>query len=528
MMINQTRANPVARRNASVSIIRPLARIGLWLRSTTIGAVFTLAFLPSAIGKPLVVSGQIEAYEVHISVPAPLRVTAVNAKEGDTVTKGQVLLELDASEVQARRDGASKVLSVLAKEREQINSSIALLQKTAPNTTENLKVAGSLKKRSSDPTSPRTVANPESHAQSARSQPQNALMSAQLQNLDEEYRVQTSELDDAYGRELKMLESTIKANSDAADKGYAAQLSALKEVGKAKLEVANKHSFFSFLVPRKLRDVRAQAITEVVNAEESALTQGFQHSKEGLRLVGDAQRKAAQESYEAKKKALAESYKAKRTAIEQTQTVIDALQKSAAEQQNQIRKQLASFQAGFADSQGRAQGGIGSLVTASQSGVLRLELESARNRLVAVDSEIAKVKAGQLEVEAKGKMLKVSSPLDGRLSTSNVHVGELPIPGQNIMTIIDPNRLYLRTYIPEALLGGIRVGQQARVHLDYKQAPEMEATVTSIDEQAAFTPENISLPQDRVRQVFGVKLQLKNAGSFAKPGMPADATFDVD
>lgn len=43
-----------------------------------------------------------------------------------------------------------------------------------------------------------------------------------------------------------------------------------------------------------------------------------------------------------------------------------------------------------------------------------------------------------------------------------------------------------------------------------------------IDPQATFTPENTYFRDDRVKQVFGVKLLLKNPQGYAKPGMPAD------
>ena len=45
--------------------------------------------------------------------------------------------------------------------------------------------------------------------------------------------------------------------------------------------------------------------------------------------------------------------------------------------------------------------------------------------------------------------------------------------------------------------------------------------------QATFTPENTYFREDRVKQVVGVKLQLKGAVGFAKPGMPADGEILV-
>ena len=52
--------------------------------------------------------------------------------------------------------------------------------------------------------------------------------------------------------------------------------------------------------------------------------------------------------------------------------------------------------------------------------------------------------------------------------------------------------------------------------------------VTRIDPQASFTPENTYFRADRVKQVVGVKLGLRGAVGFAKPGMPADGEILVE
>ena len=48
-----------------------------------------------------------------------------------------------------------------------------------------------------------------------------------------------------------------------------------------------------------------------------------------------------------------------------------------------------------------------------------------------------------------------------------------------------------------------------------------------IDPQASFTPENIYFRDDRVKQVFGIKILIDNPANYAKPGMPADADIDL-
>ena len=52
--------------------------------------------------------------------------------------------------------------------------------------------------------------------------------------------------------------------------------------------------------------------------------------------------------------------------------------------------------------------------------------------------------------------------------------------------------------------------------------------VIQIDPEASFTPENIYFRDDRVKQVFGIKILIHQPGRFAKPGMPADAEIELD
>jgi HlyD family secretion protein len=94
--------------------------------------------------------------------------------------------------------------------------------------------------------------------------------------------------------------------------------------------------------------------------------------------------------------------------------------------------------------------------------------------------------------------------------------------GTPLITLVDLEKVYLRGYVPEGRIGAVKSGQAARVFLDSSPDEPIEAYVSRIDPQATFTPENTYFRDDRVKQVVGVKLQLKGGVGFAKPGMPAD------
>jgi HlyD family secretion protein len=49
--------------------------------------------------------------------------------------------------------------------------------------------------------------------------------------------------------------------------------------------------------------------------------------------------------------------------------------------------------------------------------------------------------------------------------------------------------------------------------------------VVYISDQAEFTPKNIQTKEERVTQVFGIKIEIPNPDLKLKPGMPADAVI---
>jgi HlyD family secretion protein len=153
---------------------------------------------------------------------------------------------------------------------------------------------------------------------------------------------------------------------------------------------------------------------------------------------------------------------------------------------------------------------------------LTKQLAQARAQLEAAIAEVANAKAVQAEIAAKLSDLKIISPIDGVVLTRTSEPGEVIATGTTLMTIVNLNNVYLRGYLPEGEIGMVRVGQAAKVFLDSAPNRPLNATVTQIDSQASFTPENIYFRSDRVTQVFGLKLSIDNPAGFAKPGMPAD------
>ncbi|HCF29682.1 MAG TPA: hypothetical protein DEV81_21325, partial [Cyanobacteria bacterium UBA11049] len=150
------------------------------------------------------------------------------------------------------------------------------------------------------------------------------------------------------------------------------------------------------------------------------------------------------------------------------------------------------------------------------------QIAQARTDVSVSEQEVDDAKATQAEIQANLNYLVINSPMSGNVITRDAEPGEVIAAGAPLLTLVNLNNLYLRGFIPEGQIGMVRVGQPGLVYLDTFPDRPLQATVTRVDPKASFTPENTYFKKDRVTQVFGVELTLKNPQGLAKPGMPAD------
>jgi HlyD family secretion protein len=167
-------------------------------------------------------------------------------------------------------------------------------------------------------------------------------------------------------------------------------------------------------------------------------------------------------------------------------------------------------------------------IRSSQAAAIRKQIAQAQTDIAAAQAERERALAQLAEARANRQDLQIVAPFDGTVATRTAEPGEVVAAGTPVVTVVNLGEVYLRAYVPEGDVGRVRVGQPARVYLDSNPSQPLEAFVARIDPQASFTPENTYFRSDRVRQVFGVRLQLKKAAGFAKPGMPADGEILVE
>ena len=167
-------------------------------------------------------------------------------------------------------------------------------------------------------------------------------------------------------------------------------------------------------------------------------------------------------------------------------------------------------------------------IRASQGAAVQGQILQARADIAAAEAEAERARAALEEARANRRDLKVIAPFAGTVATRAAEPGEVVVAGTPIVTLVNLGEVYLRAFVPEGQIGRVRLGQPARVYLDSDPRTPIDAQVMRVDPQASFTPENTYFREDRVKQVVGVKLRLRGAVGFAKPGMPADGEILVE
>ena len=149
--------------------------------------------------------------------------------------------------------------------------------------------------------------------------------------------------------------------------------------------------------------------------------------------------------------------------------------------------------------------------------------------------EVAAAQAAKESAEASVQLIKrkirdatITSLAAGVVSERYVEHGEIVSSGSLLFSLIDLQDLWIMAYVSEKNLGHVKLGQKGYVFIDSFPQKKFSGTVTFISPEAEFTPKNIQTKEERVKLVYGVKLNLQNEEELLKPGMPADVSIETE
>jgi len=143
------------------------------------------------------------------------------------------------------------------------------------------------------------------------------------------------------------------------------------------------------------------------------------------------------------------------------------------------------------------------------------QIRAARARL-----ERAKWELKRIELDLEHSILE--SPVNAVVLVKANELGEVVLPGATVATVAAIDEVWLKGYIGEGFLGKVKLGQLAEVTTDSYPGKKYLGRVTFISSRAEFTPKNVQTQEERIKQVYRVKVTIPNREQELKIGMPAE------
>ena len=456
-----------------------------------------------AAGSTLTASGMIEVTQVQIGAEIGGKVVDVRVQEGDTVKAGDVLVQIDANMLQTQREQAAASLEVA-----KANSLAA--QSTAQQAQADLSAAQS---RYDTAISTQTAQRQAeiSAARLALLQAQNALTdlkqnagsvtaNAQLTLVKAQKTysdTQTARNNLIYLASSQAAEDARQALDDA--DGFVRQLRSiyLKLPGSNTTNPQKARAFFMLQMARLRREI-AQRVSDQFDGVPS--TYDLDKADANLALA-QAQMDLAQVKLDEVKDGVSkEDMALAEERVANAQATLDLVNAQPATQQADLA------QAALNSAKSRA------MAAQSQAAAANAQVSVAQAALDLLDVQLGK--------------LTIVSPVDGVVLTRVIQPGEMALPSATLLTLGLEKDETITVFIPEDRYGEISVGQEATVSVDSFPGVSFKAVVTTISDQAEFTPRNVQTVEARKTTVFGVKLHVDDPSGRLKAGMPADLIFN--
>ena len=151
--------------------------------------------------------------------------------------------------------------------------------------------------------------------------------------------------------------------------------------------------------------------------------------------------------------------------------------------------------------------------------------KAQEKNIAAARARVEQALAQLADMDSQIQEMKIVAPTDSILEVLSVKVGDVLPANREVATLILPERLWVRVYVPEPWLGLIKLNDTVRVRVDSHPGRDFSGVVEQINRKAEFTPRNVQTVEDRIKQVFGVKIRLENKEDVLRAGMSADIFF---
>jgi len=227
---------------------------------------------------------------------------------------------------------------------------------------------------------------------------------------------------------------------------------------------------------------QAESTLASIDAQISAATAELEQARVTFTRTQDLSRAGV---------AAAQDLDAARAAVAAAQGKVDALKKQAEAQRASIAMARSN---------------------AEQVAVRRSQVQASEHLQAAAAAQ--QTKAG-----VRLRYTELHAPIDGLVDVRAVRLGEVVNPGQPVLTLINPDDLWVRADVEESYIDRVRIGDKLTVRLP--SGVEREGTVFYRGADASFATQRDVSRTKRDIKTFEIRLRVDNADRRLAVGMTA-------
>ncbi|MEN4922213.1 HlyD family efflux transporter periplasmic adaptor subunit [Achromobacter spanius] len=159
----------------------------------------------------------------------------------------------------------------------------------------------------------------------------------------------------------------------------------------------------------------------------------------------------------------------------------------------------------------------------AQLEVTRLPGRDEQRRAQAAQVQASRAALAQAEWTLDQKQL--AAPAAGRVFDTMYRVGEWVPAGSPVVSLLPPGNIKLRFFVPETVVGSLKMGQQATVRCDGCGDP-IPVRIDYVSDQAEYTPPVIYSRESRSKLVYMVEARpAPEAATRLHPGQPVEVVL---
>jgi HlyD family secretion protein len=121
---------------------------------------------------------------------------------------------------------------------------------------------------------------------------------------------------------------------------------------------------------------------------------------------------------------------------------------------------------------------------------------------------------------------RILAPSSGVISARLVEIGEVIGAGSPFFTLLDTARPWVKIYLPLKEVERVALNREAGIMLDAFPNHKFTGRISFISREAEFTPKNYQSREERVKQVYAVKIEVEDPKGMLKAGLPVDVIIE--